>query len=134
MVQPRTHKRYDRDFKFSVVRPIASGEKSPTEICREHHLANSVLDRWRKEYDRLGESAFQPRQKWYRSRPVATEHAEEAAPTMTNKGEGSDANRLALLEQLCFRLTAMCGTLLLENWLLKQRLLGTRQAEPNART
>lgn len=127
MAQPRTHRRYDREFKFSVVRPIASGEKSPTETCREHHLANSVLDRWRKEYDRLGKAAFQPRQKWYRSRPVTTENVEEEAPVMTAESEDTGANRLALLEQLC-------GALALENFLLKQVLRAARrQAMANAR-
>jgi len=30
------------------------------EVCREHELANSLLARWRKEYERRGEAAFTP--------------------------------------------------------------------------
>ena len=41
---------YSRDFKLSIVRQITTGTKRPAQICREHHLANSVLARWRAEY------------------------------------------------------------------------------------
>lgn len=41
---------------------MASGEKRPAQICREHPLATSVLDRWRKEYEQRGEAAFSERE------------------------------------------------------------------------
>ena len=53
---------YSREFKLTVVRQLASGEKRPAQVCREHSLAESVLARWRKEYDLRGEAAFAPRQ------------------------------------------------------------------------
>jgi transposase len=43
-----------------VVHQLASGEKRPAQICREHNLANSVVSRWRNEYDQRGEEAFLP--------------------------------------------------------------------------
>jgi transposase len=49
---------HSREFKLEVVRQVASGEKRTAQICREHTLANSVLDRWRKEYEQRGEAAF----------------------------------------------------------------------------
>jgi transposase len=49
---------HSREFKLEVVRQLASGEKRPAQVCREHNLANSVLDRWRKEYEQRGEAAF----------------------------------------------------------------------------
>ena len=49
---------YSREFKLEVARQVASGEKRPAQVCREHDLANSVLDRWRKEYEQRGEAAF----------------------------------------------------------------------------
>jgi transposase len=55
----RTH---SRDFKLSVCRQIASGEKRPAQVCREHGLAESLLLRWRKEYHERGEAAFGPQQ------------------------------------------------------------------------
>ncbi|MEO9028937.1 MAG: helix-turn-helix domain-containing protein [Ktedonobacteraceae bacterium] len=114
MSHPSTHRQYSREFKLSVVRPIASGEKSPTKTCREHHLANSVLDRWRKEYDRLGEEAFQPRPKWFCSRSVADNDVENQTVTVVVEC-GYEQSRLEQLEGLC-------GSLALEIFLLKQAL------------
>ncbi len=55
----RTH---SRDFKLSLCRQIASGERRPAQVCREHGLAESLLLRWRKEYRERGEAAFGPYQ------------------------------------------------------------------------
>jgi transposase len=41
-----------------VARQVVTGEKRPAQVCREHNLANSVLDRWRTEYEQRGEAAF----------------------------------------------------------------------------
>ena len=51
---------HSRAFKLSVVRQLASGVKRPAQICREHHLASSVVSRWRNEYEERGEEAFLP--------------------------------------------------------------------------
>ncbi len=53
---------YSREFKLTVVRQLASGEKRPAQICREHTLANSLVSRWRQEYEARGEEAFSPKQ------------------------------------------------------------------------
>ena len=55
----RTH---TREFKLEIVRQVASGQKRPAQVCREHQLAESLLLRWRKEYEERGEEAFSPRQ------------------------------------------------------------------------
>jgi putative transposase len=85
---------HSRDFKLSVVRQLASGEKRPAQICREHNLAPSVVSRWRNEYEKLGEEAFLP--------PTSSE-----PPTAETK--------IAELERFC-------GQLALENALLKKAL------------
>jgi putative transposase len=77
-----------------VVRQLASGEKRPAQICREHNLAESVVSRWRKEYEQRGEEAFLP--------PASCE------PPYA-------AEKIAELERLC-------GQLALENALLKKAL------------
>ena len=41
---------------------MVNGEKRPAQVCREHDLATSVLDRWRKEYEQRGEAAFSERE------------------------------------------------------------------------
>jgi putative transposase len=51
-------KTYAREFKLDCVRQVASGEKRPAQICCEHYIAESMLLRWRKEYEALDEEAF----------------------------------------------------------------------------
>ena len=100
-MQKRMH---SREFKLDVVRQIASGQKRPAQACREYGLAESVLSRWRKEYQQRGESAFLPEQ----------------------SGESNtQEQRLAELERLC-------GQLALENQVLKKALQsrGSRSGMP----
>ncbi len=85
---------HTREFKLTIARQLASGEKRPAQICREHNLAPSVVSRWRNEYDQHGEAAFSP--------PSTSE-----APSLEAK--------IAELERFC-------GQLSLENALLKKAL------------
>jgi transposase len=85
---------HTREFKLAIARQIASGEKRPAQICREHNLAASVVSRWRNEYEQRAEEAFLP--------PSSSE-----AP--------SAEARIAELERFC-------GQLALENTLLKKAL------------
>jgi putative transposase len=85
---------HTREFKLMVVRQLASGEKRPAQICREHNLADSVVSRWRKEYEQRGEEAFL-------SAPSSEPPTAEA--------------KIAELERFC-------GQLALENALLKKAL------------
>ena len=84
---------YNREFKLTVVRQIVSGEKRPAQTCREYNLAESVLQRWRKEYEARGEAAF-----------------------------GPQADDATSLEQQVAELERFCGQLALENRLLKKAL------------
>ena len=90
MMQKRVH---SREFKLEVVRQIASGLKRPAQACREYGLADSVLSRWRKEYQERGEAAF--------SSPLGESTTQE--------------QRIADLERFC-------GQLALENQVLKKAL------------
>jgi len=87
---------HSREFKLTIVRQVASGEKRPAQVCREHHLDESVLLRWRKEYDARGEAAVTPR-------------------------EGAEPDGLA---QRVAELERFCGQLALENAVLKKALQG----------
>ena len=95
---------HSRDFELSVCRQIASGEKRPAQVCREHGLAESLLLRWRKDYRERGEAAFGPHQL---GEPEAL------------------AQKVAELERFC-------GQLALENAVLKKALARTtsRSATP----
>lgn len=90
-MQKRVH---SREFKLDIVRQVATGQKRPAQACREYGLAESVLSRWRKEYQERGETAFQP--------------AQAEGPT-------TQEQRIAELEQFC-------GQLALENQILKKTL------------
>jgi transposase len=87
---------YSRESKLAIVRQVASGDQRPAQICREHNLDESVLLRWRKEFDARGEAAFTPR-------------------------EGAES---AGLEQRVAELERFCGQLALENQILKKALQG----------
>jgi transposase len=87
---------FSREFKLDVVQQLASGAKRPAQVCREHHLAETVLLRWRREYEERGEAAFTPR---------------EAAA-----GDSPSA------EQRVAELERFCGQLALENAALKKAL------------
>lgn len=86
---------HSRQFKLECVRQVATGQKRPAQLRREHNLAESVLLRWRKEYEARGEEAFTDKQ---------TSSREEALEA-----------RVAELERFC-------GKLSLENELLKKGL------------
>jgi transposase len=96
-MQKRIH---SREFKLEVVRKLASGEKRPAQISREYGLADSVISRWRKEYQEKGENAFE------------TKNTEEVT---------TQEQKIAELERFC-------GQLALENQILKKTLqsMGSR--------
>ena len=87
---------HSREFKLALVRQVASGERRPGQVCREHGIAEGLLLRWRREYEARGEAAFAPH-----------------APSETE----SLQRRIAELERLC-------GQLALENAVLKGALGG----------
>lgn len=53
---------FSREFKLDVARQVVRGIKRPAQACREYEIADSLLMRWRKEYQERGEEAFTPRQ------------------------------------------------------------------------
>ncbi len=85
---------HNRELKLTIVRQLASGEKRPAQVCREHNLAPSLVARWRQEYEIRGEAAFAPLE-----------------PTPTQALEA----KVAALERFC-------GQLAVENAVLKKAL------------
>ena len=45
----RRPRHFTGQFKFDVVMQLLEGEKSITELCREHQLKDSLVYRWRDE-------------------------------------------------------------------------------------
>lgn len=91
-------KAHSREFKLSIVRQLASGEKRQAQVCREHNLAVSMVSRWQKEYETRGETAF--------------------APVEPSPQEALEA-KVAELERFC-------GQLAMENAVLKKALQHAR--------
>jgi transposase len=91
MMQKRAH---SREFKLEIVRQVSTGQKRPAQACREYGIAESVLSRWRKEYQQRGDAAFQP---------------------VSAEGMSAQEQRITELEQFC-------GQLALENQVLKKTL------------
>jgi transposase len=96
LASPRRN--HTREFKLQCCRQVSTGEKRPAQICREHNLSESVLLRWRKEYEARGEAAFSEKQP-----------------------SGDEA-----LEAKIAELERFCGQLSLENRILKKSLAGMR--------
>jgi transposase-like protein len=51
-------KTYSREFKLKVARQASTGEKRMAQLCREHGLCQTLVSKWRREYERLGEHAW----------------------------------------------------------------------------
>jgi putative transposase len=97
-------RRHSREFKLQVCRQIATGEKRPAQVCREHQLAESLLARWRAEYSARGEEAFSPKL----------------------------ASETETLQTRIVELERFCGQLALENAVLKKALQHSTSAPATA--
>lgn len=53
---------FSREFKLEVVRQLISGQKRLAQLCREHSLCETLLRRWREQYERDGEHAWLDRE------------------------------------------------------------------------
>ena len=53
---------FERQFKLDICRQLATGEKRIAQICREHNLCQTLVRRWRDQYDLLGENAWLDRE------------------------------------------------------------------------
>jgi transposase len=89
---------FSREFKLDLVRQIEAGDIGAAQACREHQLARSLLDRWRKQYAQRGEFAFSP----------------------------GPATEQEALERKVAELERFCGQLALENRVLKKALQTAR--------
>ncbi len=85
---------FTREFKLDVVRQVTSGEKRPSQVCREHQLGDNLLGRWRQEVEAYGDLAFTPGPK----------------------------SEVEALERKVDDLERFCGQLALENAVLKKAL------------
>lgn len=53
-------RKFTKEFKIQVMRELASG-KARVDICREYEIKSDAISRWKKEYERTPEEAFNGR-------------------------------------------------------------------------
>ena len=88
---------HSREFKLEVLEQIERKQKTTAQVCREHQLSPSLIQRWRKEVEMRGGTAF----------------------TDMKTGDQALERRIAELERYC-------GQLALENTILKKSLANYR--------
>ena len=49
---------FNREFKLDICRQITGGEKRLAQICREHGIGASVVERWCDQYKQKGDNSF----------------------------------------------------------------------------
>ncbi|MDH7556601.1 MAG: transposase, partial [Candidatus Methanosuratincola sp.] len=78
----RQRRKFSGAFKAQIVLEVLTGVKTPTQLCREHGIKESLLCRWRQEFL-------------------------ERAPRVFEAGRGRDPcqGRIAELERMVGRLT-----------------------------
>ncbi len=95
--QPR---QFNAQFKFDIVMQLVKGEKTITELCREHQLKDSLVYRWRDELLARGPQVYE--------KPA-------------NTGTTADQARIAELERMIGRLTMELDVLKKASSLLRSR-------------
>ena len=53
-----TKRTFTREFKLQIARQLVTGEKRLSQVCREHGLCQTLVRRWRDQYDQAGEDAW----------------------------------------------------------------------------
>ena len=91
---------YTSAFKLQVCQQIAGGTVSQAQLCRQHRLTHSALERWYRAYREQGEEAF--------VKPPAREEE--------------------LLRERVRELERLCGQLAVDNEVLKRALKGSRSS------
>ncbi len=68
---------HSRQFKLECCRQVATGQKRPAQLCREHNLAESLLLRIREDHPEVSERSlcrlFGVSRSWYYQKPTAAE-------------------------------------------------------------
>lgn len=98
---------FTREFKLTVARQLVSGEGRISQICREHGICESVVRRWKLQYESGGESAW-------------TEGANDAKPRAALAASAAD--EAAVLASRVKELEAALGRAHLEIEFLKLAL------------
>jgi transposase len=61
----RKRRTFSRELKISVLREITNGTKQ-AEVCRKYDIHPVMVNRWRKEYEKYPDTAFEGRGNLYK--------------------------------------------------------------------
>lgn len=61
----RNRRTFSREFKINVLREIGNGTKQ-AEVCRKYDVHPVMVNRWRKEYEKYPDTAFEGRGNLYK--------------------------------------------------------------------
>jgi transposase len=61
----RKRRIFSREFKIAIIREVANGTKQ-AEVCRKYDIHPVMLNRWRKEYEKYPDTAFEGRGNLYK--------------------------------------------------------------------
>ena len=113
---------YSKEFKLLMVGLVISGEKTPSQLCREKQLAKSVLYRWLQDFTSHGDAAFERRGLYQQKQSLFSPELYGGGyeTYMKEMHTKTSEARIADLERLC-------GQLALENFFLKQTLIVLQQ-------
>ena len=72
---------FSREFKLQIARQLVTGEKRVAQVCREHALCQTLVRRWREQYEKEGENAWLDSKQamWVEEDPAVRIAALEAA-------------------------------------------------------
>src|SRR4051794_18806675 len=76
-----TKRTFSREFKLQIARQLVTGERRISPVCREHALCQTLVRRWREQYEQAGEEAGLDSKQavWVEEDPAARIAALEAA-------------------------------------------------------
>ena len=49
---------FSREFKLQVARQVTTGEKRLAQLCREHSLCQTLVRKWKRQYELFGDMAW----------------------------------------------------------------------------
>ena len=73
---------FSREFKLQVARQVATGEQRLAQLCREHSLCQTLVRKWKHQYELFGEMAWPVHPGTRVSLPAPEPTAEERIATL----------------------------------------------------
>jgi len=73
---------FSREFKLQVARQVSTGEQRLAQLCREHSLCQTLVRKWKHQYELFGEQAWPVHAGTRGSLPAPEPTAEERIATL----------------------------------------------------